>query len=316
MLLMLLGPQTQPTTPTSPTPDNVEKWARLISDYGLAVVISTVFIIIVIMAVKLAYDYYAIKIKQNHMICPRAVEGNCPGMNVPRAELETLLAVRHDLKKASDLTNHQLFGNIRALKITTIPSLNIKDPGRRLVFQDLLTTKLTTIAAQWDLWLQQNLSKVNEDHLDGQFLFNAMMSLIADIVTSYEGDCRRMGLPEEAISAFHSFHNDAIYDLCEDIKGTCHSDWIIDSTQRVGLIMSHFEAAVIRALTDCETAQAKLNGSLTGKVYRGFTCGSIDKVSFERSQPIDIPVEFAKKLEPRSPRQKDTDSGVHPALNQ
>jgi len=294
----------------------VEKILKLVSDYGLAIVISAFFISFSVAAARLLFIYFKGKIEEKQNVCPRAGV-DCPGRALSDQELDALIELRADMKRPKDLMSHQLFGTIRALRVTTIPSLMIKDVGRRMVFTDLLSIKFSSVASAWDAWLQKHNQALVDNRLDGQFLMNESLILVADIVSDYELKCRSQGIPEAAIVSFAKWHSDAVYILCDDIQEIATSDWIVDSTQRVGLIMSAFMHTLEKALRDCELAQHKLNGTLTGQTYKGVICGPVDDTGKMRLlRDVDGTISAVQQILHEHKNRRSETSGAHPALTE
>lgn len=183
-------------------------------------------------------------------------------------------AFSEDWRSPQDLIAHRLFGYLRLARASMIPNLPISDLGRSMVFGDLLDAKCRIVAEHYLLWLKKNMSALETMHADT--LASEHLSLVGDIVEAYESEARRMGIPAPVMEKFRYWHNPRIIHLRAEIILVCESEWITDTAQRVGFILSVVEHVMKATVFDAERTLSSLNGSLTGHVYRGVTIGPMD----------------------------------------
>lgn len=265
----------------NPTVDALDRLANLIKDHGALLIGFAVLILCVLTGMLLLKRYFDQKLDQSKVTCQRALLGACPGQNLSTEDLIALINLKNDTKQAHMLKAHSMFGSIRMIKATTLNNITVSDLGRKMIFQDLLAIKFTVVATQWDAWLAAHMEEIKEDKMTGQFLLNEMMNLIANIVGTTDQQSKDKGIPESAIQAFRQWRDPSVETLIDNCAAAASSDWINTSTQRVALCMSHFEGTLSKLLVDAECALHSLNGSLTGQVYKGVTCG--------RPSPYDSP---------------------------
>ena len=249
-----------------------ERLVRLVAEHGALLTGFAVLVSGILTAFALGYQYFKQRIRQGAWFCPRA-GSDCPGRTLSIDELNTLIDHRASMRRVADLRHHQMFGTIRALRTINIPGLVIPDPARKLIFQDMLLTRYSLVATFWDKWLLDNNDKLLAEEIDGEDLNSEMLTLVTSILDAYDTACKQQGIPSEALVSFRNWSEDSLRALLGNLSSTSHSAWVVGSTQRVGLCMSYFESAMSRTLIDGENALAHLNGSLTGKSYRGLVCG-------------------------------------------
>ncbi len=236
------------------SPDKVKTWM----DNGVMFAITLLVLWALGLGITLLYRWLSGKVDESKKDCSKC-------------------AYTIEAREPADLLNHRLFSTIRNARIVRIPHLPIKEVGRRMVFRDLLEIKFRTVATFFNNWITAHLTTL--ENMDADHIGADMMVLIASIVESYETECRRMGIPEAAMNSFSVWHLPRVNQLQSEIKLICESGWISDEVERVGVILSMVDQVMRMTSFDSEKAMDSLNGTLTGKKYKGYTIGECPKSS-------------------------------------
>jgi hypothetical protein len=230
-------------------------------DKGLSYALSGIFLYLVVLGLFVGTKYLLKKIETHK----------------PKEKDESAMAVcqgcaYNDFRDSHDLFKHSVFGFIRLARAVTIPNLPISEPGRKAVFEDLLDIKFRIVETVLLDWLKLHASKMVE--MPGDMLASELLTLIAKVVERYEGEGAAIGIPLEVIEKFRFWHGKRVLQLQEEIEMVCASEWISETTHRVGFCLSVLEQVLRATMLDAEKALISLNGSLCGKVYKGFVLGA------------------------------------------
>jgi hypothetical protein len=177
-----------------------------------------------------------------------------------------------DYKSVNDLYRHSIFAFIRLARAVSIPNLPISDPGRKLVFEDLLDIKFRIVEDSLTEWIRDHTATLPK--MPGAEMSARLVSLLARIIETYEEECLDRGIPVEVIEKFRFWHGKRVCLLQEEIEMVCGSEWISDAIHRVGFCLSVLEMILRSTTLDAEQALVSLNGSLCGKKYKGLLLGS------------------------------------------
>lgn len=180
-------------------------------------------------------------------------------------------AFSDEYRAPGDLMGHRLFGYLRLAIASRIPNLPISDPGRKLVFQDLLAAKFRIVSEHYSEWLKQRIPDLPSMHAD--VLASEQMALVGAIVEAYEAEATRIGIPQVVIDRFRFWNGPRIEHLRSEIALVCESEWIEGPTERMGYLLSVVEQIMKATIFDAEKTLTNLNGSLTGLSYRGVLIG-------------------------------------------
>lgn len=189
----------------------------------------------------------------------------------PKCE-ECVLA--DEFRRPEDLVAHRLFGYMRLALVTRIPNLPITDPGRRLVFTDLLDIIFHVVSSKYLEWLRRNLRMIHDMRPD--VLASEQLSLVGEIVEEYERQAENYGIPSVVLSRFRFWNGPRLEHLRAEITLVCESEWIDGSTERMGYLLSVVEQLMKATMFDAERTLTNLNGSLTGLTYKGVAVGPCD----------------------------------------
>jgi hypothetical protein len=143
----------------------------------------------------------------------------------------------------SVLLNHSLFTHADTWVDLIIPGLQVSDNARKFLtikfvaFQEALEDLVRN--SDFDLMTDAQLRQVVTRNLN-------------DTVTSYIGDARRAGIPEEFIQNFNIWHQQVVDILVQSIEDNVHS--IVHQTQnsKVYAILTAYDAALGATIGDVE----------------------------------------------------------------
>jgi hypothetical protein len=179
-----------------------------------------------------------------------------------------------DFRSPNELIGHRLFGYVRLARASLIPNLPILDPGRKLLFTDLLDARFRIVTECYIQWLKANLATMEDMRADS--LASEQLALVGAIVEGFEAEARRLGAPDVVLERMRYWEGPRIGHLRSEIQLVCESEWLSDSSQRLGFILSVVEQIVKATVLDAERTLGSLNGKLTGFVYRGVVIGPCD----------------------------------------
>jgi hypothetical protein len=176
-----------------------------------------------------------------------------------------------DFRSPNELIGHRLFGYVRLARASMIPDLPIPDPGRKKLFTDLLDARFKIVTEAYLQWLKVNLPALEDMRADT--LASEQLALAGAIVERFEAEARRMGAPDVVLERMRYWEGPRIGHLRSEIQLVCESEWLSDSSQRLGFILSVVEQIMKATVLDAERTLGSLNGKLTGLTYAGFTIG-------------------------------------------
>lgn len=180
-------------------------------------------------------------------------------------------AFADDLRSPQELIGHRLFGYIRLARASLLPNLPVPDPGRRALFLDLLDARFRIVSESYLQWLKVNLPVLEAMRADT--LASEQLALVGSIVEAFEAEAKRLGVPSIVMERLRYWEGPRIGHLRSEIQLVCESEWIADSPQRLGFILSVVEQLMKATVLDAERTLGSLNGQLTGIAYRGYIVG-------------------------------------------
>jgi hypothetical protein len=190
-----------------------------------------------------------------------------------------------DLRSPQELIGHRLFGYIRLARASLLPNLPIPDQGRRALFLDLLDARFRIVSESYLQWLKVNLPALETMRADT--LASEQLALVGGIVEAFEAEARRLGVPSIVMERLRYWEGPRIGHLRSEIQLVCESEWIADSPQRLGFILSVVEQLMKATVLDAERTLGSLNGQLTGIPYRGYVVGPCSRHSASPSPVQD-----------------------------
>ncbi len=236
------------------TPSN----ARSLMDNGALVALAIVALWGFALALLLAYKWANNKL-------------SLPVIQEPSAPKCAECVLGDEFRRPEDLVAHRLFGYMRLALVTRIPNLPISDPGRRLVFTDLLEIIFQVVSSKYLEWLRRNIKLIHDMRTDA--LASEQLSLVGEIVEEYERQAENYGIPAVVLDRFRYWNGPRLEHLRAEITLVCESEWIDGSTERIGYLLSVVEQLMKATMFDAERTLTNLNGSLTGINYKGVMVG-------------------------------------------
>jgi hypothetical protein len=179
-----------------------------------------------------------------------------------------------DFRSPNELIGHRLFGYVRLARASLIPNLPISDPGRKKLFSDLLDARFRIVTECYIQWLKANLPILEDMRADT--LASEQLALVGSIVEGFEAEARRLSAPEVVVERMRHWEGPRIGHLRSEIQLVCESEWLSDSSQRLGFILSVVEQIMKATVLDAERTLGSLNGKLTGLTYQGVVIGPCD----------------------------------------
>ena len=179
-----------------------------------------------------------------------------------------------DFRSPDELIGHRLFGYVRLARASLIPNLPINDPGRKKLFTDLLDARFRIVTEAYIQWLKLNLTHLEDMRADT--LASEQLALVGAIVEGFEAEVRRLKAPEIVLERMRYWEGPRIGHLRSEIQLVCESEWLSDSSQRLGFILSVVEQIMKATVLDAERTLGSLNGKLTGFTYQGLPIGPCD----------------------------------------
>lgn len=169
-----------------------------------------------------------------------------------------------------NLKEHQFFALLYRNCSVIIPGLEISDPGRRLMAQDFLRLKATVAREKMIDLIEKDLDEVTE-----QVWATEASRAISDIVQSYETKATEGGVADIFIREFREWHQDTVDQTFGFIESLSRAV-MASNTDRTNALLSWLEVAFQWSVTDTGRSIGRINGALTGFVYRGVTLGKLN----------------------------------------
>lgn len=149
-----------------------------------------------------------------------------------------------------------------------IPNLKLNDPGRQLIFRDILRLKYVT----FQTFVSKLKSDVRED-MNGQELFLLFVDTFNSTVDSYERQSIEFGIPEAVMVKYGEWQLKSYEYTVRAAELICLSNGYGSNTSRVNACYSLITALMELTIAEAEKSLVELNGELSGTEYRGVICG-------------------------------------------
>lgn len=149
-----------------------------------------------------------------------------------------------------------------------IPNLKMQDPGRQLIFRDILKFKFTCF--------QDYVTKVNEritDDMSGNQVFHEIVHTFNETVDAYEKMAIEHGVPEVVMVKYGEWQLRSYEYTIRAAELICLSNGYGNNTSRLNATFSLVTAMMELTIAEAEKTLTELNGQLTGTSYRGVVCG-------------------------------------------
>lgn len=172
-------------------------------------------------------------------------------------------AKRSKITTYNGLANyHEIFYKIRRYVDIAIPNMNMKSPVRTKMFRDMLMIKLTVIDRNLkELLLNKTLTNEN--------MLNQNLLTLEKIVKEYQTEWKESGIPETVSIKFEEWHMSKTMLLYDSIKQICECQVIDTPVEEMYSILNIYLAVVNLTIVDAEKTLTTLNGTLSGKEYKG-----------------------------------------------
>lgn len=177
----------------------------------------------------------------------------------------------------ADLATHRFFAFMRHSRLVTIPTLPIREAGRKALAVDLLMAKFRAaeeIMAQW-------VERPDLDTMCDAELVDGLLCAINDIIMRYEAEAMVVANAKNGVPAmyvylgrFRELHASTVEQVRDWIDATCPSGWLgHDSMAKTAAVLDYLVSVFRRTLADAERTMGRLNGSLSGLPYGGVIIG-------------------------------------------
>jgi len=149
-----------------------------------------------------------------------------------------------------------------------IMNIKLNDPGRQLLFRDILNLKFT----QFREFVHISSQSVNES-MTGHELFHVVVEQFNATVDAYEQKSIERGIPEVVMVKYGEWQLKTYEFTLRATEMICLSSGYGTNEGRVQAIYSLITAMMELTIAEAEKTLTDLNGELTGIEYKGITCG-------------------------------------------
>jgi len=157
---------------------------------------------------------------------------------------------------------------LRAMEIIYIQKDGV-DKCKTELFRDMLKVKFT-------IWEREVKNMVN-NIVNKQFKITNLEKVVIDnliyVVTSYEDEWRKMGVPEIVIEKFNKWHKPHVDLIFETIKSIIAGKIYNDKILLLNAILDLYLAMIVMTMADAEETLKRLNGELNGIKYNDCIVG-------------------------------------------
>lgn len=149
-----------------------------------------------------------------------------------------------------------------------IPNLKMVDPGRQLIFRDILKFKFTCFQD----YIANVSSRVTED-MSGSEVFHEIVHTFNDTVDAYEKMAIEHGVPEVVMVKYGEWQLRSYEYTIRAAELICLSSGYGGNESRLNATFSLVTAMMELTIAEAEKTLTELNGQLTGTSYHGVVCG-------------------------------------------
>ena len=149
-----------------------------------------------------------------------------------------------------------------------IPNLKMEDPGRQLIFRDILKLKFTCFQD----YVSTVDSRINES-MSGNEVFHELVNTFNETVDAYEKMAIDHGVPEVVMVKYGEWQLRSYEYTIRAAELICLSNGYGDNNARLHATYSLVTAMMELTIAEAEKTLTDLNGQLTGISYRGVVCG-------------------------------------------
>lgn len=183
---------------------------------------------------------------------------------------------------APKLEHHPLKRRLQDLITYLRTTYRVSTPGRTFLSRDHLVYKIETgsaILEELEKAVDTCFSACSASECNGcNKLYNMNLKALDDIVVAYNSFPVSQTFNHEEMVAiaiympkFNVWHNPRVEKIKDIIQTVCSSEYYRGAgcNIRQAIILDHYVAEYSGAVKDAEDVMSKINGELTGKVYRG-----------------------------------------------
>lgn len=149
--------------------------------------------------------------------------------------------------------------------------LAFDDKGRQAIFQDLIHIKVQVFREY-----SQKFYKKYKKLKDGQEMYNLILEMFSEITKEINTRQASRGIPEVQIEKYQLWQRPSYQFTLSQMKSISFSKVYRSVDCKVEAIFSLLGTNMELSLIEAERTLHSLNGSLTGKAYKGFVCGPLE----------------------------------------
>lgn len=149
-----------------------------------------------------------------------------------------------------------------------INKLKLTDPGREVIFRDLLIIKFRFL-----LEYSETLQEFISEDMDTREMFRVIISRFNDAIDKYETEAVNSGIPRAVIIKYAEWRTGSYDYMLRCTKMIVMCDTGMSTDNKLDSIYSILNAMLDITIIEAERGLSELNGSLTGIEYKGVICG-------------------------------------------
>lgn len=150
-----------------------------------------------------------------------------------------------------------------------INKIVLKDPGRNLVFKDLLRIRFNVIKLHmFDIEETDNLEKLSR-----QELYTLILNCMNRTLVLFKERSKEEGLPEVVVNKFLDWHTESIEMILKSAELMVESPVYKTNLDVISAIYLLQAAMLEISIAEAEKALSTLNGALSGIKYKGIIIG-------------------------------------------
>lgn len=217
---------------------------------GIAVTILIFFVVIVVIPIFKQIRYQS---KVNNVAYKRALLGH--KTNKKNEDIDDCQQIDRPIGE------HPFFISILDMIRKTPYSIDFGGLVRTKMFSDMFITKSNIVFSRMKQFIELDF----KDDIDW---YNALTQIILDITYEYELSWIKAGVPDIAIQRFNVWHSKRVELIKSEIKSIYEMKGC-DNYEKTYAVLDLLMFIMRMTLVDLSKAAWELNGSLTGKTYKG-----------------------------------------------
>lgn len=149
-----------------------------------------------------------------------------------------------------------------------IMNIKMNDPGRQMLFRDILQLKFMQFREYVDC-----ASNCVTENMTGQEMFHVVVEKFNETVDAYEREAIARGIPEVVMVKYSEWQLRSYEFTLRATEMICLSSGYGTNESRMQAIYSLITAMMELTIAEAEKTLTDLNGELTGIGYKGVICG-------------------------------------------